>query len=62
VPESIKEGRKKYKKELLQPYRQGELSKEYIDAYPHQVKTMIKEGAVTRKQVEKAKNVWYKDI
>ena len=31
--DSIKEDRKKYAKDILQPFRDGELSKEYIEAY-----------------------------
>lgn len=61
VPESIKEGRQKYRKELLQPYRSGELSKEYVEAYPNQVAGMVKEGVVSEYQVRNAKNVWYDD-
>ena len=59
--DEIKEGRRKYRKELLQSHRQGELSKEYVDAYPENAKGMVKEGIVTQKQVDRAKNVWGND-
>ena len=57
-PSHIKEGRKEHKKALLQPYRQGDISKEYLDAYPEQARGMVKEGIITQKQANKAKNVW----
>lgn len=60
--QSIKEGRKQYAKELLQPFRAGEVSKEYLDAYPDKKRGMIKEGIITKKQAKQAKNVWGKDI
>ena len=59
--DSIKEQRKSHEKELLQPFRQGNLSKEYIKAYPNKANGMIKEGIVTKKQVKNAKNVWHGD-
>ncbi len=61
-PQSIKDGRKEYAKELLQPFRQGEVSKEYLEAYPKQREGMIKEGIITRRQAENARNVWGRDI
>ena len=61
----IKEDRKKFSKDLTQPFRQGELSKEYVEAYPDRVKEMVKEGHVTQKEIVSAKNIWdlnyYKD-
>lgn len=62
VPQSIRDGRKKYSKELLQPFRQGQVSKEYLDAYPTQREGMIKEGIITEHQANTAKNVWHNDI
>lgn len=59
--DNIREGRKKYRKELLQPYRQGEFSKEYRDAYPEIAKDMVKEGVITQRQFDKAKEVWRGD-
>jgi len=58
VPQRIKDERVKYRKEILQPYRSGQLSKEFCEEYPQQVKKMVKAGAVTKKEVAKAKNVW----
>ena len=60
--DEIKEGRKQYHKELLQPFREGEVSKEYLDAYPKAKEGMIKDGVITEKQARKAKNVWGKDV
>lgn len=60
--ESIKDGRKQYAKELLQPFREGEVSKEYLDAYPKQAMGMVKEGVITQRQHDNAKPVWGKDI
>lgn len=60
--DSIREQRKKYSKDLLQPFRSGEVSKEYLDAYPEAKSGMIKEGIITETQAKKAKNVWGKDI
>ena len=59
--DAIREGRRKYRKELLQSHRGGELSKEYVEAYPEKAKGMVKSGVVTQKQVKKAKNVWGND-
>lgn len=56
--DSIREDRKKYFNSVLQPYRQGEFSKEFKDAYPEISKDMVKEGAITESQYKKAKNVW----
>ena len=58
VPDYIKEGRKKHYNSMVQSHRGGEISKEYLEANPHQVKGMIKEGVVTEDQVKKAKYVW----
>lgn len=54
----IKEHRKIYENDILQPFRDGEISKEYIKKYPETVKTMLKEGHITQQEVKKAKNVW----
>ena len=50
VPESIKEERKEYSKALLQPYRQGIASQEYIDSYGTK--------RINPKDVKKSKKVW----
>jgi hypothetical protein len=52
VPNRIKEDRKKYAKDLIQPFRDGVMSQEFIDAYPQQAKKYPKD------LVSKAKNVW----
>jgi len=54
----IKDDRKKYGDDILQPFRDGEISKEYIKKYPDKVKTMIKEGNITTQEVKTAKNIW----
>ena len=56
VPERIKNERKQYFKDLVQPWRNGEPSKEFIDTYPERSK-----GMFTEKERKTAKNVW-KDI
>ena len=56
--ESIKKDRKIYQKDLYQPFRQNELSKEYVEAYPDRIKEMVKEGHVTKEEIKNAKNVW----
>ena len=54
----IKEGRRKYFKSTLQKYRNGELSKEFIDAYPERAQAMIKEKIHTEKEIKQARPVW----
>jgi hypothetical protein len=56
--ESIKEDRKIFKKDITQPFRNGSLSKEYVDAYPEKTKQMIQEGHITEIEAKEAKNVW----
>lgn len=53
VPERVKEDRKTYAKSLLQPYRGGVPSSEYIQSYGT--------GRIDPNDVKKAKPVW-KDI
>ena len=50
VPEGIKEDRKNYAKSLLQPYRGGVASSEYIEAYGT--------GRIAPEDVKSAKPVW----
>ena len=38
--ESIKEDRKKYADTIVQSFRQGQLAKEFVEAYPDRVKEM----------------------
>lgn len=56
--DEIRDARKSHKKQLLQPWRGGEISKEYLDAYPEQKKEMVKQGVITQKQADTAKEVW----
>jgi len=58
VPERIKKDRRKYAKEMIQPYRENEFSKEFAKANPKRTKEMVKKGAITKEQVSKARNVW----
>ena len=53
IPERIKEDRRKYAKDILQPWRGGEPSREYMKAYPEKSK-----GMYTDQQRRKAKNIW----
>src|SRR3989304_5571440 len=48
--EDIKEGRRKYGKSILQKYREGELSKEFLTAYPERRDAMIEKGIITKEQ------------
>jgi hypothetical protein len=50
--DSIKESRREYKKDIIQPYRDGVLSKEYLETYG---KTGI---TATKEQIKNAKYVW----
>ena len=56
VPQSLKDERAKNVKSMLQPWRQGEPSAEFIEAYPKIAKKMF-----TPKERLTARNVW-KDI
>ena len=58
VPQEVKDQRNKYAKSLLQPFRQGKLSKEWAKAYPKKTKKMVKDGTITQQEVDKAKPVW----
>jgi len=64
--DGIKEDRKVYKTDILQPFRESSLSKEYVTKYPESVQQMVREGRVSREEVKNAKPVWvenqyYKD-
>lgn len=52
VTENIKEERKRFAKDILQPFRAGELSKEYVEKWG------TKHLKVTPEEVKKSKNVW----
>lgn len=54
VPQRIKDQRQEFSKSLIQPYRQGVASQEYIDTYGT--------GRFHAADVKKAKNVWSKDL
>lgn len=62
VPQRIREERKKYAKDIVQPFRNGELAKEFVENYPQATRNMVKAGTITQKEVAKAKNVWKGDI
>lgn len=53
VPESMREDRKKNSKGMIQPWREGEASAEFIKAYPDQASKMF-----TLNERMKAKEVW----
>lgn len=55
VPERIRDDRREYFHTVVQPFRGGELSREYIENYG------TKGINVTEKQMKKAKYVW-KDL
>jgi len=61
VPQRIKDERVKYLKSQIQSHRQGELSKEFVESYPQKIKDMVRDGALTQQEVDKAKPVW-KDL
>ena len=56
--DSIKTGRKEHFKSTLQKYRDGVLSKEFVQAYPERAEAMVKEGIHTEKEIKNAKDVW----
>lgn len=58
VPDYIKQDRLKNLASQIQSHRGGELSKEWIGLHPEKTKDMVKHGALTEKEVNKAKNVW----
>lgn len=53
IPDRIKDERRKYAKDTLQPHREGVPSREFIKEYPNQAKKMF-----TKKEIKNAKNVW----
>ncbi len=62
VTDEIKEARYKYKNDIVQAFRQNEFSKEFRDANLEQSREMVKEGIITQKQFDNAKEVWKGDI
>ena len=57
VPESIKKERVENAKSMIQPWREGEPSAEYIEAYPEQAEHMF-----SYKERLTAKSVWKGDL
>lgn len=55
ITDSIKTQRKEFGKDIVQPHRKGELSKEYVDAYGAQ--SALDKG-FTKEEVKRARNVW----
>ena len=53
IPKQMKESRRRFFKDTIQPYRQGKLSKEYCDAYPYKAKEMA-----SKKEIKQARDTW----
>ena len=62
ISQEIKDGRRIYQKELTQPFREDQFSKEFRDYYPEQSKKMVESGAITKEQYDNAKPVWGNDV
>ena len=62
VPKSVKEDRVKYAGDMVQSHRGGQFSREYAELYPERTKQMLKDGALSTKDVEKSSYVWGKDM
>lgn len=56
VPNRLKEDRVRHAKDIVQPWRGGDASKEFIKQYPEKAKEMF-----TPQEIKNAKNVW-KDL
>jgi ribosome-binding protein aMBF1 (putative translation factor) len=54
----IKEDRKIFKSDIVQPFRDSNLSREFVEAYPDKVKQMVTEGHITEREVKESKAVW----
>lgn len=54
IPDSMKQDRYKYKKDIVQPYRDGVPSQEYAEAYPAKAAKMFKG--------QTPKRVWKGDV
>jgi hypothetical protein len=59
--DAIKDDRKKFNKDIIQSFRDKQLSKEYVKAYPSKVKEMLKEKHITEQEVKEAKEVWHEN-
>lgn len=55
TPNRIKEDRKTYFNDILQPHRMGQLSKEWLDVYGKEL--ALKKG-YSKSEIKHAKNVW----
>lgn len=53
ISDRIKQDRNDHFEDIVQPWRDGEPSREYIDKYPHRAKKMF-----TDKERKRAKPVW----
>lgn len=51
--QSIKDQRKEYKDDIIQPWRDGHLSKEYLEKYGEKKRIVI-----TKEDAKNARNVW----
>lgn len=56
LPKHIKDERLEYKAQTVQPFRNGQLSKEYVDLYG------TSRIDVTPEEVKNAKNVWSREL
>jgi len=59
--DKLNDQRAEYFNSAVQPFRNGELSKEFVDAHPNHVNKMITDGTIAPTEVAKAKEVW-KDL
>jgi hypothetical protein len=53
IPNYIKEGRMKHRKDIVQPFRNGEISREFVDSHPEKAQQMF-----TPQEIKTAKPVW----
>lgn len=60
--QKIKDERVEFANDQIQSHRGGELSREFLEAHPQRAKQMLRDGAITKEQVKKSKNVWGRDI
>ena len=56
--ESIRQQRKEFGDDIIQPHRKGQLSKEYVKVYGAEA---VKKMGFNDKEIAKAKNVWNDD-
>ncbi len=62
ITDEMRADRYKYRNDMIQPYREGQLSQEFVHTYPDQTKKMIESGTITRQQADNAKPVWRGDL